>query len=160
MTVEIQEIQAKDYGFLWKMLYEAIYSPDIKLPESIIYESSLANYATSFGREGDYGFVLTIEATLVGTAWVRLWNGKDQGYGFVDDATPELSMAIEKDFRGLGYGLQLLEKIIGRATELGYAQISLSVDKRNKAFNLYQKAGFITVRETDGSCVMVRKIRQ
>ena len=66
--VKIREIQVDDYDFLWKMLYKAIYSPTIKLPESIVYEASLAKYASSFGRAGDYGFVLANDATLVGAA--------------------------------------------------------------------------------------------
>ena len=155
--VEIREIRTEEYGFLWEMLHEAIYSPDVKLPKSIIYEAPLANYAASFGRTGDYGFVLATDTGLAGAAWVRLLKGENRGYGFVNEETPELSMAIEADFRGKGYGRQMLEKLIEKGAQVGYAQLSLSVDKRNKAFDLYQKAGFVTVSETDGSCIMVRR---
>jgi GNAT superfamily N-acetyltransferase len=156
--LEIREIQPEDYDFLWTMLYEAIYSPNVQLPKSIIYETPLANYVASFGQAGDYGFVITNDAALVGAAWVRLLSGESRGYGYVDDTTPELSMAIEPGFRGRGYGRQLLEAIIAKASEVGFTQLSLSVDKRNRAYQLYQRAGFITVKETDSSCTMVRKL--
>lgn len=153
--VEIREIQVDDYDFLWKMLYEAIHSPTQKLPESIIYEPSLARYAVSFGQEGDYGFVLSADGNLVGAAWTRLLKGENKGYGFVDDSTPELSMAIEQDFRGKGYGQELVKRLIEKLQEQGYTQLSLSVDKRSRAFNLYQRLGFSVVREEETAYTMV-----
>jgi len=156
--IEIREIRPEDYDFLWKMLHQAIYSPAVKLPESVIYEPPLAHYAASFGRAGDYGFVLATDTTLVGAAWARRWSGENRGYGFVDEATPELAMAIQENFRGRGYGQQLLEKLIEKGAQSGYAQLSLSVDKQNRAFVLYQRAGFVTVSEISNSCTMVRKI--
>lgn len=156
--IEIREIQVDEYDFLWQMLYEAIYSPAQKLPESIIYEPSLARYTASFGQEGDYGFVLSADGYLVGAAWTRLLTGENKGYGFVDDSTPELSMAIEQDFRGKGYGQELVNRLIEKLREQGYNQLSLSVDKRNRAFNLYQRLGFRKVREEGNAYIMVRKV--
>lgn len=77
--IEIREIQVDEYDFLWKMLYEAIYSPAQKLPESIIYEPPLARYAISFGQAGDYGFVLLVDGRLAGAAWTRLLTGENKG---------------------------------------------------------------------------------
>ena len=67
-------------------------------------------------------------------------------------------MAIKEEVRGQGYGFQLLEKTIDHAKVLGYTQLSLSVDKENKALKLYQKSGFLTVRETEKSYIMARII--
>lgn len=157
--IEIREIQAEEYDFLWKMLYKAIYSPDQQLHESIIYEPTLAKYAASFGQEGDYGFVLSANNNLVGAAWTRLLKGKDKGYGFVDDSTPELSVAIDEAFRGKGYGQSLIERLAEKLENQGYKQLSLSVDKQNRAFNLYQKLGFVIVSEAKTSCIMVKELR-
>lgn len=156
--IEIREIQVEDYDFLWRMLHQAIYNPAKKLPESIIYEPSLAKYAASFGQEGDYGFVLSADGNLVGAAWTRLLKRENKGYGFIDDSTPELSMAVEEKFRGKGYGQELLERLIQKLAAQRYTQLSLSVDKQNKAFHLYQRLGFAIVNETATSYTMVKKL--
>jgi ribosomal-protein-alanine N-acetyltransferase len=44
----------------------------------------------------------------IGAAWLRLWSKDEQGYGFVDVHTPELSMAVRPEFRGQGIGTLLL----------------------------------------------------
>ena len=139
---EIRELQPPDYPFLWTMLYESIYSPVQPLPQSIIHEPSVANYAASFGRDGDHGFVLTSDGQLRGAAWSRLFRETDKNYGFVDESTPELAVAIDAAFRGQGHGQQLLERLINKLFEEGYSQLSLSVDRRNRAVNLYRRMGF------------------
>ncbi len=99
----------------------AIYSPDQLLPESIVHEPSLAKYAACFGqKEGDYGFVLFVDGRLTGAAWTRLFKAHNKGYGFVNDSTPELSMAIEPAFRGKGYGYKLVNKLIEKLQSNGY----------------------------------------
>lgn len=156
--IQIREMQIDEYDFLWKMLREAIYSPDHKLPESIIHEPSIAKYAVSFGQEGDYAFVIPANEGLVGAAWTRLMRGENKGYGFVDDSTPELSMAIEQNFRGKGYGQELINRVVDKLRKHGYTQLSLSVDKRNRALRLYQRIGFSIFREEETAYTMVKKI--
>lgn len=156
--IQIREIQVDEYDFLWKMLHEAIYSPAHKPPESIIYEPSIAKYAVSFGQQGDYAFVLSANERLVGAAWTRLMKQESKGYGFVDDFTPELSMAIEQNFRGKGYGQELINRLVDKLRKHGYTQLSLSVDKRNRALRLYHRAGFGIFREEETAYTMVKKI--
>lgn len=157
--VEIRELQSNEYDFLWQMLYQAIYSPTETLPEAIIHEPSLSKYVASFGREGDHSFVLSADGRLVGAAWTRLLVGNHKGYGFVDDSTPELSMAIKPAFRGKGYGQMLVTKLIEKLRDQGYDQLSLSVDKRNRAISLYRRLGFNVVSEDKNSCIMLKKIK-
>jgi ribosomal protein S18 acetylase RimI-like enzyme len=142
------------------MLYQAIYSPTETLPEAIIHDPSLSKYVTSFGQDGDYGFVLSADGHLVGAAWTRLLVGNHKGYGFVDDSTPELSMAIEPAFRGKGYGQLLVTKLIEKLRDHSYNQLSLSVDKRNRAINLYRRLGFDVVGEDETTCTMLIKLKQ
>ncbi len=157
--IEIREIQPNEYDFLWQMLYQAIYSPTQIVPEAIIHEPSLSKYVASFGQAGDHSFVLSADGQLVGAAWARLLVGEHKGYGFVDDSTPELSMAIEPAFRGKGYGQLLVTKLIEKLSDCGYDQLSLSVDKRNRAINLYRRLGFCVVSEDKTACTMLRKIK-
>lgn len=156
--IAVREITIDDHKFLWRMLYLAIYSPDRELPESVVCEPSLARYATAFGRPGDYGFILSVDGQVAGAAWTRLWTEDNRGYGFVDGLTPEIAMAIEPVFRGQGHGQELLRRLAGKLRERGYAQVSLSVDKQNRAFNLYRRAGFRIVREENTTYLMAKNL--
>jgi len=84
--------------------------------------------------------------------------GDKKGYGFVDESTPELSMAIEPTFRGKGHGRVLVEKLINKLRDQGYSQLCLSVDKQNRAVNLYQHLGFSVVSEEETSYTMLKKV--
>ena len=111
--VEVREIEKDEYEFLSEMLYEAIYFADEnqKLPKAIVFEPHLSKYFENFGRTGDFAFVLRVDNNLIGAIWTRLFPEGDKGYGFVDEETPELSMAIKEDWRNRGLGSLLLEKL-------------------------------------------------
>ena len=71
------------------------------------------------------------------------------GYGFVDEQTPELAIAVVPNARGKGVGSALLEALLERARSEGYPSLSLSVDRLNKgAIALYEQHGFQRVDET------------
>ena len=90
----------------------------------------------------------------IGAAWVRLLVGDQQGYGYVDDATPELTMALLPAYRGRGIGRQLLEQLFEAGRGL-YPAISLSVWPDNQpAYQLYQRLGFEIIQENEHDVVM------
>ena len=51
----------------------------------------------------------------VGAAWYRLFRRDAPGYGFVDEETPELAIAVVPSRRGRGIGEALLEALCERA---------------------------------------------
>lgn len=157
---ETREIKAVENKFLREMLYEAIYFPDEnqKLPKSVVFEPHLSKYVDNFGRRGDFAFVLIIENDLVGAIWARLFSETDKSYGFVDEETPELSMAITEDYRNQGFGSRLIEKLFEKLKASGFEKVSLSVDKQNRAVNLYRKCGFETVSEEGTAYTMLKKL--
>lgn len=67
-------------------------------------------------------------------------------------------MAIEQRYRGKGYGQKLVNRMVEKLREQGYKQLSLSVDKRNRAFNFYQRLGFRIVGEEGNAYIMVRSV--
>jgi len=95
------------------------------------------------------------DGLLVGAAWLRLLTGADRGYGTVDDATPELSVAVVPDCRGQGIGKRLLSALLDAAAER-YEAVSLSVQADNPALRLYQRLGFEVV-EDGGTWFTLRK---
>ena len=92
----------------------------------------------------------------MGAVWLRLLKGEAGGYGYVDDRTPELGIAVLPDYRGQGIGTRLLEQLLRDATS--YDAISLSVSKGNPAINLYQKLEFRSVHEDDTSVIMLKNL--
>jgi GNAT superfamily N-acetyltransferase len=67
--------------------------------------------------------VVAVEGEPVGAAWWRLFTAEDPGYGFVDEATPQVSIGVLPEARGRGVGERLLRALIAEALE--HCQASL-----------------------------------
>ena len=108
------------------------------------------------GGASDCGFLASnAEGQPVGAVWLRLLRNENKGYGYVDDDTPELSMAILPAHRGQGIGTQLLTHLF--ASTCGHTTVSLSVSANNPARRLYERFGFIVVGQSDDSLTMKRE---
>lgn len=143
------------------MLYQAIYVPEgTQLPREIIKQPDLFKYIEDFGKADDYCLVAEQMGRLVGAIWIRLFPIENKGYGFVDNLTPEMSMAVLKEYRNNGVGRMLLKSLIERFTNDKYKKISLSVDKSNFAYGFYKKYGFQDYKDTEKSITMVRQMIQ
>ena len=115
----------------------------------------VGRYVERWGRPGDTAVVLIERFRPVGAAWYRLFETSAPGYGFVDEQTPELTIAVVPSCRGKGYGAELLEALLDRARADGYGQISLSVESDSPAVKLYERHGFETVAHRGEASVMV-----
>ena len=112
----------------------------------------IAHYAKGFGRAGDIGLVAeTVDGVSIGAAWVRRYSSHDPAFGYVDDDTPELSIAVVPEHRGTGLGTQLLVQLLAQVP-----RCCLSVDRRNPALRLYERLGFETVSRSGDSITMLR----
>lgn len=153
----IRRAGPQDVPFLKDMLRHAYYWRAATVPET--GEPPVQRYVERWGRPGDTALIAIQDFQPVGAAWYRLFREDNPGYGFVDEETPELSIAVVPSKRGSGLGSELLEALIARAREDGYAAISLSVEKDNPAVGLYERHGFRTVREDDGAYTMQADLR-
>jgi ribosomal protein S18 acetylase RimI-like enzyme len=116
----------------------------------------VALYVKAWGRRGDTAVIALDKGFPVGAAWYRLFEGQRPGYGFVDEGTPELAIAVVPNARGKGVGTALLAALLERARGDGYAGISLSVDRANAgAMELYERHGFRRVAEDADSVTML-----
>jgi len=155
----IQPVTPAHEPFLREMLYQAIYVPEGSPapPREIVNTPRVGRYVNDWGRADDRGF-LAIDAETrqpVGAVWLRLMTEAAPGYGYVDDQTPELSIAVLPQYRGAGVGTRLLTHML-RETESIYKAISLSVSSDNPAVRLYERAGFEVMSRTGASLTMRR----
>ena len=151
---------ASDADVLVEMLYLAVFvgPGTAPPPRSIVAQPELARYVGGWGRPGDDGVIAALPTgDPIGAAWLRLWSTDDQGYGFVDVQTPELSMAVRSEFRGQGIGTLLLRRILDRADCI-HESVSLSVSLQNPAVHLYEKFGFVKLFG-DGTSTTMRRMR-
>ena len=159
MDCLIRPITTDDTGFLWEMLYEAIYVAEgvARPPRDVLLHPEVRRYLQDWGRPHDSGFVALDRVTSnpIGAVWLRLLIGDQKGYGYVDDATPELTIAVVPECRGKGVGTRLLSHLL-RTTESRYPSLSLSVSPDNPALRLYNRLGFEMVGSSGTSLVMKR----
>ena len=156
--MEIRPIAESEFEFLFDLVYEAAYIPEgmERPPKSFVYEPDVSRYVENFGRRGDIAFILVNNDQLVGGIWARLFSEECCGYGFVDNATPELGMAVFDGYRGQGYGTKLMLRLIEELVAGGFKNVSLSVDRRNPALRLYERFGFEVVRENGNAYTMLK----
>jgi ribosomal protein S18 acetylase RimI-like enzyme len=131
------------------MLYEAAFwRPNGPRPPvgEVLADPALGRYVYGWGRRGDAGVVAFGDrGEPVGAAWYRLFPPGEPGFGFVDERTPELSLAVLEEARGRGIGTRLLLLLLDRARDDGFQALSLSVEPDNPARRLYERHGFVRV---------------
>jgi ribosomal protein S18 acetylase RimI-like enzyme len=152
MSFTIRAATAADLPFLWEMLYEALYvlPGQPPFPREILQQPEIRQYLQDWGRPDDFGWLAEAAAQPIGAAWIRLL--KD-GYGYIQQETPELTIAVKPAYRGCGVGSSLLTALFAHAQQ-HYPALSLSVSADNPAVRLYQRLGFVTLQQTGTSLVM------
>lgn len=115
----------------------------------IVLRDYLALYYEEWGRPGDVGLVAEIRGRRAGAAWYRMFTEGRHGDGFVDEETPELSIAVIPGSRGRGIGRALLERLEAEARAAGLAQVALSVNADNPAKRLYVRCGYRDLASSD-----------
>ena len=144
-----------DVGFLREMLHLALFVPPgaAPFPLEVLDAPDFARIVDSFGaRAGDAGWIAeAADGARMGAAWVRRFTGDAPGFGYIDDVTPELSIATRVEHRGRGVGTALLSRLLDDVP-----RVCLSVDVRNPAMRLYARLGFVEVRRDGFSATMLR----
>jgi GNAT superfamily N-acetyltransferase len=148
-----------DASFLAEMLREAVnWRPGRSMSMAqIMAEPRLAHYVTGWPRPGDGGVIALADRQPIGAAWWRFFAEDDPGYGFVAASVPELSMAVVAPWRGRGVGRALLREAIAAAAPY-CRQVSLSVERANRAQQLYLSEGFRVVASDTDADTMIRDL--
>ncbi|MDR7168857.1 ribosomal protein S18 acetylase RimI-like enzyme [Nocardia kruczakiae] len=166
MSYRVATATPADEPLLWAMLFEAAHAAEQHMtsPDQLRSVPELARYVEGWGRPGDLGVVGGPDGGA-GAAWLRLFPADNPGYGYVDDATPELAIGVAPQLRGSGLGTTLLRRLLTDARQR-YEAVSLSVRQTNPALRLYERLGFAVVpgspivnRAGTTSVTMVRRFR-
>jgi ribosomal protein S18 acetylase RimI-like enzyme len=120
----------------------------------------LSRYVDNWGRPGDLAVIAHETGNRVGAAWLRIFTTSEPGYGFVDERTPELSIAVVPSRRRHGLGQELMDALLQAARAAGHRAVSLSVEDDSPAVAFYERNGFEQVREQDGGLVMLKRLEQ
>jgi GNAT superfamily N-acetyltransferase len=150
-VVMLRPVELRDVRFLRDMLRHAYYWRIDDRLERPVYR-----YVQNWGRRGDAG-VLALEGPHpAGAAWFRLFSERAPGFGFVDERTPELTIAVVPSRRGRGTGKELLTALLDRARAEGYGAVSLSAAREQIAW--YEHFGFETVSENGEAVTMLAQL--
>jgi GNAT superfamily N-acetyltransferase len=147
----LRPVDVHDVRFLRDMLRHAYHWRLSEDSERPVYR-----YVSNWGRRGDAGVMALEGPHAYGAAWFRLFSADEPGFGFVDEATPELTIAVVPSRRGKGAGAELLRALLARARDEGYSQVSLSTAKEQTEF--YERYGFETVHETPHAVTMLARL--
>jgi ribosomal protein S18 acetylase RimI-like enzyme len=161
--MRLRSAQSDDLQLLRTLLFEAAFwRPDAARPplDEALANPELARYVEGFGRPGDFGIVAEDGAEPLGAAWWRYFRASTPGYGFVDEATPEVSAAVLPGQRGRGIGTALLEALEREARNRGIDRLSLSVERENPAVALYQRLGFRPLDREGNAVTMVVELER
>jgi ribosomal protein S18 acetylase RimI-like enzyme len=156
--MNIRPATKDDVEFLKTMQYEAArWNPDWPREPmaDVLDEPVLRRYHEGWGREGDGGVIGELDGVPVGAAWYRMFTVDQPGYGYVDEKTPELSIAVQPLHRRKGIGGTLIRAAMVQAREEGYQTLSLSVAVHNRSRMMYQRVGFEKVGEEGESWTML-----
>ena len=140
----------QDVRFLKDMLRHAFYWRS----SAAVEDASLWRYVSGWGRRGDTAIIALEEGFPIGAAWFRLFTREEPGFGFVDEQTPEVAIAVVPSRRGRGTGSELLDALVDVAQEQGFGALSLSVADESPAMHMFSQQGFEKTNQTDGSWTM------
>ncbi len=154
MNIEIRKWKDGEQAFLEDFLYEAIFIPEgVEAPSrEIIQLPELQVYITDFGKKpDDICFLAEADGKVAGAVWVRVM----EDYGHLEEGVPSFAISLYKEYRGLGIGTELMERMLQELSIRGYEKASLAVQKANYAVRMYRKVGFEIVGENEEEYLMM-----
>lgn len=157
MEYIIRELQVSEYPLLKEFLYQAIFQrdPNHLIPRSVLDDPEVNVYIQNFGNsKEDYCLCAESDNRVIGAVWVR----NIDGFGSIDDRTPEFAISIAPDYRGFGIGTALMQEMLIKLKKIGYTKTSLAVQKDNYALKMYEKVGFEIIDENQEEYIMICRL--
>ncbi|WP_166659152.1 GNAT family N-acetyltransferase [Labedaea rhizosphaerae] len=157
--VTIRPATADDLPFLLETMVEIANSPYYRRTrEDLLADPRVRHYVEGWPRPSDVGVIAVRGERPVGVAWVRFFGEDERSDGFVSEDIPELAVGVDAAERGKGAGRLLMTAVHDAARAAGIRRTSLSVDRPNRAAEMYLAQGYQEVRSTENSRVMVLEL--
>ncbi len=157
-----RETNPQDQQFLAEMLIEAAHaSGDILSIDDLPDTPGSYRYVAEWGKPSDLGVIAHDEHGMpVGAAWARLFDRSIGSPAFIDDHTPELTIATTAHVRGRGLGTALLRQLQDLARRAGRPALALGVHRDNQpAQRLYRNEGWTTHTTAGEYNILVRYLQ-
>ncbi len=158
--VQLRAATVSDAEFLAEMLAEAIdWRPNTttRTATDLMAMPDVWHYVDAWPKQSDFGLVTEIQQPI-GAAWWRYFTAAEPGYGFIDEAVPEISIGVANGYRGQGIGRRLLVGLIAEGRHRGIPGLGLSVEPENPALRLYERLGFEVVGGSGGSITLLLRL--
>mgnify|MGYP002656036385 FL=1 len=144
-TITLRPATNEDRTYLSRLHYLAdVFGDESRdLPESEAADHH--KYVNQWDPHTQGGIIaISSHAVPAGGLFLRYWKSNNPGSGWVGyPEVPELVIAVERRYAGLGLGTRLLEAGVELARTQGAPGISLFVDENNpRARARYEKFGF------------------
>jgi len=134
-----------DQALLWDLLHIALWDPPPAplRPREVLDSPHVRIYAERWGAPGDVGVVghASPGGPAMGACWMRVVQDR-QGLAYVDDATPQLGIALFPQYQRRGYGEPLMRAALDAAVASGHRRVALTVHPQNPAIAMYERCGF------------------
>lgn len=109
-------------------------------------------YVEEWGKDGDHAVVAWEDGQPVGVAWVRIL---PEGFGYISDDIPELTVAVLPEFQGRGIATKLIRRLHKQVHDSGVESVSLSVQEGNPAAALFAQSGYIDAGVNEDQRLMI-----
>jgi hypothetical protein len=153
-VIDLRRGSVQDIPFMRSMLTYAynwhVNALDIEIPST--------RYLDGWGRPGDVAFVALDNGHRVGAGWYRLFDEDSPGYGFLDDQTPEVTIAAVPSCDPGSILHVLLAGLLAQGAGDGYPGLSVSIERNDPAVAIYVAAGFGVAREHDRALTLRRSL--
>lgn len=159
--VTLRAAGAGDLPFLCEVLADALAWREgggQRTVDEVLAHPQLARFLEGWPLPGDAGVVAELPQGPVGGAWYRRMSDRDDGYGYLSDSIPVVTVGIRPPYRGRGIGGVLLAGLTERARADGVGALSLSADTEHPAIALYRKLGFVQVGGHGGGITMLLEL--
>ena len=157
LRLTVRNATDDDRGFVVDMLVEAAsWCPARAISrQTLLADPKISHYVDGWMRPSDEGAIAEVGDQAAGAAWLRYFTEDDPGYGFVGPDVPELSIGVVEAWRGRGVGRLLMRSLHEVARFSAIGQISLSVERGNRARDLYLSLGYEVFERFENAETMV-----
>lgn len=146
ISMTIRKISRDDNGRLAAIIRHSLFEYRAAKIGTVYFDETTDHLSDLFANTRSAYFVAEVEGEVAGGAGIYPTNG-------LPENTCELvKMYLAKDFRGKGYGQQLLQKCAEAAIEKGYTRMYIeTMDELSDAIAFYEKNDFKPLEQPMGN---------